>query len=104
MMRTGYILLAALATSACGGEALCTQDNLSLEDGETVEDGCYTKTCLASGDLSSKLNGSCSTDCTADDGTVYELGFSWPAGDGCNFCQCKADKVVECSMAPCAAN
>jgi hypothetical protein len=33
---------------------------------------------------------------------IYEIGESFPAGDGCNTCQCRADGSVSCTEIRCA--
>lgn len=94
--QTSVALALWLAAAACGGKS-------EREDAEGAGAAGGSGASGGSGgsDGSGATGGSGgATGCTHD-GVFYELGASFPAGDGCNTCTCQAGGGVACTRTAC---
>jgi hypothetical protein len=98
-MRSAFlILVVSLCALGCSSE-VCIQNGKSLDEGDTYSEDCNTCTCNENGSITCVQDDSCSV-CNYE-GTGYDVGDSWPKGDGCNLCQCVSAGEVSCTETPC---
>lgn len=93
------LVLVALLGGCGADEDVCRGPNGGLASGDTFTDECNTCTCNEDGSITCEEIQDCAA-CTYE-GQDYAVGESWPAGDGCNFCQCLGFDDVSCTETAC---
>ena len=107
----GLVLGAMTGCEGFDDELVCEFEGATYEAGEifSAPDGCNTCTCTDDGDVACTeiacappvgLPVEPPLESCSYNGTAYETGESFPAGDGCNTCTCQNEQVI-CSAAAC---
>lgn len=82
-------------------EPRCYGSETTHEIGAVFQDGCRQCTCNEDTSITCVATAACDTGCEDADGQNHDVGTFWPAGDGCNVCQCVAVGEAECTENPC---
>ena len=100
---------AALAASlgmllaGCGGDddPVCFGADRTYAIGETYDEGCRACTCNDDTSITCLATAACTTGCEDAEGNLQDVGAFWPAGDGCNICQCVSAGETSCTTNAC---
>ncbi len=95
------LVCAALVVGCSDDERLCYGADVTYELGESFDQGCRSCTCNDDASITCTATAACAAGCEDADGGARDLGAFWPAGDGCNVCQCATAGKVECTENSC---
>ena len=103
MMRWigGLFFAATLLVGCSDDEPMCFGSEAQYAIGEVFMDGCRQCTCNDDTTITCVATAECDTGCEDNEGNDVEVGSYFPAGDGCNLCQCVSAGEVECTDDPC---
>lgn len=101
-LGTVFLLAGSVYGLGCADDdPLCYGADTTHEIGEVFEDGCRQCTCNEDTSITCVATAACDTGCEDGDGQNHDVGTFWPAGDGCNVCQCVSVGEVDCTENPC---
>ncbi len=96
------VLLVGASLLGCSDDdRVCFSSSGRQEPGAVFMDGCRQCTCNEDTSITCVATEACDTGCEDEGGQAHDVGTFWPAGDGCNVCQCVATDEVSCTMNAC---
>ena len=101
---TTLLATAGIAAGCSSDDPICYGTDTTHEIGATFDDGCRECTCNADTTITCVATSACDTGCEDSDGNAHDLGAFWPAGDGCNVCQCVSAGEVSCTENQCGVS
>jgi hypothetical protein len=96
-----FILGSTVLLACDDDEPRCYGSDRSYEIGERFDNGCRSCVCNDDQTITCQATEACDEGCEDADGNPQDVGAFWPAGDGCNICQCEAAGEVSCTDNDC---